>query len=70
MNAFLRRLCLTFGVAGVLGGLVLGVVWLKAPRAAPVSEATAPQAAVLVAARAIAPGALLRAGLSPAHLSA
>lgn len=61
MSDLLRRTFLSLGVVGVVGGVALGALWLKAPPAQPVTSApVAP--AVLVAARPVASGALLREG--------
>jgi pilus assembly protein CpaB len=61
MSDVLRKTCLSLGVAGVIGGVALGVLWLNTPRAQP--SLTVPiSPAILVAARPIAPGALLRDG--------
>jgi pilus assembly protein CpaB len=61
MSDVLRKTCLSLGVAGVIGGVALGVLWLNTPRAQP--SVTVPiSPAILVAARPIAPGALLRDG--------
>jgi pilus assembly protein CpaB len=62
MNEMLRKTCLSLGVAGVVGGLTLGGLWLRTPRAQPAAVTVPVSPAVLVAARPIAPGALLREG--------
>jgi pilus assembly protein CpaB len=60
MNGLLRRLPIILGVAAILVGLGLGGVWLNAPRGVAATRSIPVAGAVLVAARPVEPGALLR----------
>ena len=60
MSRLLRQLSLGLGVAGVVGGLTLGVIWLRTPPVAAAAAEAQPQGAIMVAAQPVAPGVLIR----------
>lgn len=60
MTGLLGKFPIILGVLAILAGLALGVAWIRAPHGVAISQEPSASAAVLVAARPVPPGALLR----------
>jgi pilus assembly protein CpaB len=60
VSGLLRRIPVALGILAIAAGLGLGLVWLKAPRGVAIAPGAPAPEAVLVAARPVPPGALLR----------